>query len=142
MTIIIEPKKLLRLICIKIFTMRAKTLIQLLSLSTSLYMVSKDEDLMNKISELTKKGKQKLNNLYDDFSEDSEEQLTEKIIRTAKQAKEELDKKIEETVLKLYDKMRIAHTDDIKELRLQLDLVKKELALSEARIAQLETEAI
>ena len=83
--------------------MRAKTLIQLLSLSTSLYMVSKDEDLMNKISELTKKGKQKLNNLYDDFSEDSEEQLTEKIIRTAKQAKEELDKKIEETVLKLYD---------------------------------------
>ena len=38
--------------------------------------------------------------------------------------------------------IRIAHTDDIKELRLQLDLVKKELALSEARIAQLETEAI
>ncbi len=120
--------------------MKAKTLIQLLSLSTSLYMISKDEELMSKISEITNKGKDKLNDWYDDFSEDSEEQLTDKIVRTARQAKEELDKKIEEAVVKMYEKMHIAHTSDVKELQLQLENVTKELALAGKRIAILENE--
>ncbi|MGZ3898712.1 MAG: hypothetical protein ACXVNM_01895 [Bacteroidia bacterium] len=118
--------------------MRAKTLVQLLSLSTSLYMISKDEELIKKVSEIAQKGKEKLNNMYEDFSGNSEEELTDKILRTARQAKEELDKKIEETVTKVYEKMHIAHANDLKELEQQLALVKRELALAEARIVNLE----
>jgi polyhydroxyalkanoate synthesis regulator phasin len=119
--------------------MRAKTLIQLLSLSTSLYTISKDEELMGKISNFTKKGKDKLNDLYDDFTEDDEHTLTEKIMQKAIEAKAELDKKIEETAIKVYDKLHIAHTNEITNLQVQLEALKKELVRAEARIVSLET---
>ena len=118
--------------------MKAKTLIQLLSLSTSLYMISKDEQLMNKVGAAAKKGKEKLNELYEDFSDESEESLTDKILQKAMEAKVELEKRIEETVITVYDKMKIAHTNEIKEMQTQMNDLKKELALAEARIVHLE----
>jgi hypothetical protein len=119
--------------------MRAKTLIELLSLSTSLYMLSKDDVLMEKVSEMAKKGKEKINNLYEDLSADSEEQLTEKIMHKALQAKEELEHRIGELVVKMYDKMNIAHTNEIKNLETKLADMQKDLALAEARIVNLES---
>jgi polyhydroxyalkanoate synthesis regulator phasin len=118
--------------------MKAKTLVQLLSLSTSLYMISKDEQLMSKVGAAAKKGKEKLNDLYRDLSEESEESLTDKILQKAMEAKAELEKRIEETVITVYDKMKIAHTNEIKDLHLQLSALKKELTQLEVRIAQFE----
>jgi len=121
--------------------MKAKNLIQLLSLSTSLYMLSKDEELMNKVSDLAKKGTQKLNDFYDHVKEgDDDEQLSEKVLRTLKEAKEELDRKIEEAVIRIYEKMNIAHTNSIAALQEELNNLKKELALAEARIIHLESQ--
>jgi len=101
-------------------------------------MISKDEEFIKKVSAMAQKGKEKLNDLYEDYSENSEEELTDKILRAALQAKEEIEKKIEETVAVVYEKMRIAHTDELKKLELQLNAVKTELALAEARIVNLE----
>lgn len=42
---------------INIQCMKAKTVIELLTLSTNLYMISKDDEHMKNLSELTKKGK-------------------------------------------------------------------------------------
>ena len=121
--------------------MKAKTLVELLTLSTNLYMISKDEEFMENFSEMTKKGKKKVNDLIDEFSdgqEDSEEKLIHKFLHKAKQAKEELEKRIEEVASKVYEKMHIAHTDEVKRLSTEIETLKRELALAEARILHLE----
>ena len=119
--------------------MKAKNLLQLISLTTSLYMMSKDEKLMAKVSDMTKKGKDKLNDLYNDLTDNDEEELTEKILKKAVELKDEIETKIEETALKVYHKMKIANTDEIVNLQSQIEIVKKELALAEAKIINLET---
>ena len=55
------------------------------------------------------------------------------------QLKDEIETKIEETALKMYQKMKIANTDEIMNLQSQIEIVKKELALAEAKIINLET---
>jgi hypothetical protein len=119
--------------------MKAKNLLQLISLTTSLYMMSKDEKIMAKVSDMTKKGKDKLNDLYNDLTDNNEEELTEKILKKAVELKDEIETKIEETALKVYQKMKIANTDEIMNLQSQIEIVKKELALAEAKIINLET---
>lgn len=121
--------------------MRAKTWIELLTLSTNLYMMSKDEEFMQSLTELTRKGKEKVNDLIDDFSDASvnkEDLLVQKIMEKAKQAKEELEKKIEEIAATVYEKMHIAHTDETKRLSEEIEKLKTELLLAEARIVHLE----
>ncbi|MFI5163879.1 MAG: hypothetical protein ACHQHP_01385 [Bacteroidia bacterium] len=121
--------------------MKAKTLVELLTLSTNLYMISKDEEFMKNLSEMTEKGKKKVSDFIDDFSEEGdggEEKLVQKILVKAKQAKEELEKKIEEIAVNIYDKMHIAHTDEIKKLAEEIERVKRELALAETKIINLE----
>lgn len=119
--------------------MKAKNILQLLNLTTSLYMMSKDEKLMAKVSDMTKKGKDKLNDLYNDLTDNNEEELTEKILKKAVELKDEIENKIEQTALKVYQKMKIANTNEIKTLQSEIEMIKKELALAEAKIVNLET---
>src|SRR3974377_519011 len=121
--------------------MRAKTLIELLTLSTNLYMISKDEEFMENLSEMTKKGKQKIEDLLGEFSEegeDSEDKLIRKLLSKTKQVKEDMEKVIEEAVVRIYKKMHIAHTDQVKKLNEDIDFLKKQLALAESRIDNFE----
>lgn len=121
--------------------MRAKTLVELLTLSTNLYMISKDEEFMQNLSEMLKKGKQKAEDILDEFSgeeEEGEEKLVQKLLHKAKKAKEELEKRIEDTAVKVYDKMHIAHADEVKRLAEEIDKLKRDLALAEARLINLE----
>src|SRR5690242_9205922 len=116
--------------------MRAKNLVELLTLSTNLYMISKDEEFMQNLSEMLKKGKQKAEDILDEFSgeeEEGEEKFIQKLLHKAKQAKEELEKRIEETAVKVYQKMHIAHADEVKKLAEEIDRLKRELALAEVR---------
>ncbi|HEY4799818.1 MAG TPA: hypothetical protein VII99_12130 [Bacteroidia bacterium] len=121
--------------------MRAKTLIELLTLSTNLYMISKDEEFMENLSEMTKKGKQKIEDLLGEFSEegeDSEDKLIRKLLSKTKQVKEDMEKVIEEAAVRIYKKMHIAHTDQVKKLNEDIDFLKKQLALAESRIDNFE----
>jgi polyhydroxyalkanoate synthesis regulator phasin len=121
--------------------MRAKSFIELLTLSTNLYMISKDDEFMQNLSDMLKKGKKKAEDILHDFSEEGEEgeeQLIQKFLHKAQKAKEELEKKIEEAAVKVYEKMHIAHADEVKKLAGEVDLLRRELALAEARIVNLE----
>ncbi len=120
--------------------MKAKTILELMTLSTNLYMITKDEKLMNKISEMGAKGKEKLDDLIEGLEGDDEQKLSEKIMEKAIQAKEELEHRIGEVVVKLYDKMNIAHTAQVEKLTKQIDSLKDELVLAEARIIKLESQ--
>jgi len=119
--------------------MKARTLIELLTLSTNIYMITKDEKLLNNLNEMAQKGKVKLGELVDEFSGDeNDEKLMEKLLHKAQQAKEEFEHKMEEVAKKVYEKVNIAHTDQIKSLEAKIEQLKKELSLTETRVAQME----
>jgi len=121
--------------------MKAKTLIELLTLSTNIYMISKDEKFMANLKEMTEKGKEKVSAFAHEFSgEDEEGKLLEKFMQKAHEAKEELEHKIGQVAEKIYEKMNIAHTSQIAALNADIELLKKELSLAEARIVSLETQ--
>lgn len=119
--------------------MKAKTILELLNLSSNIYLIAKDKKLIEKISELSDKGKEKLNELKEEYLEDGEEDLfVNKLLSKLQEAKQELEIKIEEGAAKVYHKMNIAHTDQIKNLNEKIDELKKELGLLEARINHIE----
>lgn len=120
--------------------MRAKTFIDLLTLSTNLYMISKDEKFMNNLKEMAEKGKEKVSAFAGEFTaHHDEESLIERIKEKANEAREELENKIGEVAEKIYHKMNIAHTKQIEQLEGEIANLKRELALAEGRIVLLET---
>ncbi len=121
--------------------MKARTLLELLTLSTNVYMISKDEKFMDALKEMTQKGKEKFTAVAAGFSEDEEEgKLMERFMHKAHEAKEELEHKIGEIVEKTYRKMNIAHTNEIRDLNASIEVLRKELAQAEGRIGILEAQ--
>lgn len=117
--------------------MKTKTLIELITLSSSLYYLAKDTHLIERIQELsdTKSGPINGSNLDADGNE---LEFMDKIIVKASQLKEELEEKIEETVVSFYKKANIAHLDEIKALNEKLETADAAIALLEARLNHLE----
>jgi polyhydroxyalkanoate synthesis regulator phasin len=106
-----------------------------------MYMISKDEEFMQNLNEMMKKGKQKAEDIINEFTGDEEEgdeKLIQKFLHKAQKAKEELEKKIEEAATKVYEKMHIAHADELRKLAAEVARLKNELSLAEARIVNLE----
>ena len=125
--------------------MKAKTLIELLTLSSNIYLISKDEDFFKRLGEMAEKGKSKFNHLIDEFGEDGEdgeEKLIQKLLHKAKQAKEELELKMEEVAVKAYKKMHIAHTDDLKTVLERIETIEKKLNLIEVQMSNLREKKI
>ncbi len=117
--------------------MRAKTFIELMSLSATLYTIAKDKEFFERLGNMAEKGK----DFVDEFSEEDEEgetHMIQKLIEKAGQAKEEIEKKMEEVAVSVYSKMHIAHTDEIAKLEEQINNLRTEFALAEARIVSLE----
>jgi polyhydroxyalkanoate synthesis regulator phasin len=124
--------------------MKAKTFLELMTLSTNLYMLTKDEELMNKLKNMVEQGKDKINHLVSDPVHDAdgtELEFVDKLILKAHEAKEEMNQKIGEMVADLYQKMNIAHTEQIKGLQAQIEELNKALALAEARLNHLENKS-
>ena len=118
--------------------MRAKTLIEVLSLSTNLYMIAKDQEFLDNLSEMTKKGKKKLEDLLDDFGSkegDDEETLLNRFLDKVKQAREELNNKMEEAAIRVYKKLQITHTDELQKVLTRIDSLEKQINLLESRLA-------
>ena len=124
--------------------MKAKTLLELVTLSTTLYTISKETPLMEKLTALSEQGKDKINDFMSEKVVDengNEVQFLDKLVLKAHEAKEELEVKIGEMVAVFYEKVNIAHTDQLKGLELKVEQLEKELALAEARINHLEHKA-
>lgn len=121
--------------------MKTKTILELLTLSSSLYYIARDNHLLEKISEYSEKGKDNVNRILSESQLDengNELEFVDKIILKTHELKEELDEKIEELVVKLYKKINVAHLDEIKALNEKIEQLDATVALLEARLHKLE----
>ena len=123
--------------------MKTKSLIELLTLSSSIYYLLRDTELLDKIKEYTEKGKDSINHFMSESytdEEGNEMEFIEKIIMKSSEAKEELEHKIEELVAAFYKKINVAHTDEIRALNEKLEQADQAIALLEARLNKLEAQ--
>lgn len=121
--------------------MKAKTFLELVTLSSTLYTISKETHLMEKLAAMSEQGKDKINEFMKESMVDengNEMEFMDKLVSKAHQAKEELEAKIGEMVASFYEKVNIAHTDQIRSLEERIEQLGKDLALAEARISHLE----
>ena len=122
--------------------MRTKTILELLTISAGIYHFAKDTQLLERISTLSEKGKDGLNEFMGEsmLDEDGNEmEFVDKIIFKTAQLKKEFEEKVEELVAVFYEKVNIAHTDQIMALTTKLEQAAKDIALLEARLNKLET---
>ncbi|MBT8253471.1 MAG: hypothetical protein HKN00_13660 [Flavobacteriaceae bacterium] len=123
--------------------MKTKTILELLTLSTSLYHLAKETQLIDRFNEISEKGKDELNHFATEkiIDDDGNEMaFIDKIIFKTAQARQELEDKIEELIVKFYKKVNIAHTDEIRALKDQLEKCDQAIALLEARLNHLEVD--
>lgn len=121
--------------------MKTKTILELLTLSSSLYYLAKDTQFLDKISEFSEKGKDNINRIVSESQLDengNELEFVDKIILKTHELKEELNEKIEELVVKFYQKINVAHLDEIKALNEKIEALDATVALLEARLNKLE----
>ena len=121
--------------------MKTKTILEWLTLSSSIYFLAKDTQLLDRIKELSEKGKDEINKIVSEFQLDengNELEFVDKLILKTHELKEELDDKIEELVIKFYKKINVAHLDEIKALNEKLEKSDSAIALLEARLNRLE----
>jgi len=121
--------------------MKTKTLIELITLSSSLYVLARDTHLMDKLGEWSEDKAKDVNDIASEsiLDEDGHElQLIDKIKLKADQIKTELETKIEDVVSKVYKKINIAHLDEIKALKEKLEQADASIALMEARLNKIE----
>lgn len=121
--------------------MRTKTFLELLTLSSNLYVIAKDTNALEKIHEYSQKGKEAINNFASEKITDengNELEFVDKMVLKLHEAKEELEQKIESVVETVYEKMHVAHTSQIKELEDKIESLSKELSLATKKIKQLE----
>ena len=121
--------------------MKTKTILELLTLSSSLYYMAKDSRFLDKISELSEKGKDNINKIVSESQLDengNEVEFVDKIILKTHELKEELNDKVEEMVVKFYKKINVAHLDEIKALNEKIENLDATVALLEARLNKLE----
>ena len=122
--------------------MKTKTILELLALSSSLYYIARDTQLLDKVSDLSEKGKDNINKLMAEhqFDENGKElEFVDRIIAKTHELKEELNEKIEQQVVKFYKTINVAHLDEVKGLHEKLEKLDATVALLEARINHLES---
>jgi polyhydroxyalkanoate synthesis regulator phasin len=121
--------------------MKTKTILELLTLSSSIYYLARDTDFLDKISKFSEKGKETINSLSSESQLDengNELEFVDKIILKTHELKDELDDKIEEMVVAFYKKIHVAHLDEIKALNEKLEKLDAIVAILEARLNKLE----
>jgi len=121
--------------------MKTKTLLEWLTLSTSIYYLTKDSHILEKINSYSEKGRESINKMMSETQLDengNELEFLDKLILKTKQLKEELDEKIETQVAKFYKKINVAHLDEIKALNEKIEKLDMTVALLEARLNKLE----
>ncbi|MFD0836046.1 hypothetical protein ACFQ0I_09740 [Mariniflexile aquimaris] len=121
--------------------MKTKTLIELITLSSSIYVLARDTHLLEKLNEYSEKGKDNLNKMMSDSKLDengNEIEFVDQIINKTNELKEQLNEKIEELVVQFYKKINVTHTDELKALNIKLEKLESSVALLEARLNKLE----
>lgn len=125
--------------------MKAKTFLEMVTLSANLYTISKDTHLMDRLKELSEEGKDKINDFMQEKVLDengNEVPFIDRLMMRAHDAKEDLEDKIGDMVAAFYEKVNIAHVDKVNELEEKIEMLNKALALAEARLNHLESKGV
>jgi hypothetical protein len=125
--------------------MKARTLVELAAISSTLYTLSKDQELLDKLNQWAEKGKNKINSFVKEkvVDEDGRElDFLEKLSARIETSRNELEERVGELVKTTYDRMQIAHTDKIEKLEVQLDAMKKELTLLHTKLKKQEKKEV
>lgn len=123
--------------------MKTKTILELLTLSSSLYFMARDAQILDKLGDISEKGKDSINKFMEERQLDengNEMQFIEHIVSKVQELKEQLNEKIETQVVSFYKKINVAHLDEIKALNEKFEKLDATVALLEARINHLEKE--
>ncbi len=121
--------------------MKTKTFLELVSLSSAIYTLSKQTDLVDKIAAYAEKGKDKFNEfvkekMVDD--EGNELEFLDKLATRIQDAKSDLEEKIGEVMTSFYEKIHLVHTEQLNKLEQQITDLSRSLTLAEAKINRLE----
>lgn len=116
--------------------MKARTIIELLTLSSNLYLIAKDQEFFEKLKGFA--DNVKTNPETGEEHAEGDDDLLHRMMDKARQAKEELEKKMEDVAARVYKAMHIAHTDELQLRDEEIAKLRKELALAEARLNLLE----
>jgi polyhydroxyalkanoate synthesis regulator phasin len=121
--------------------MKARTLLELAAISSTLYTISKDQELLDKLNQWAEKGKEKINSFVKDkvVDEDGKElDFLEKLAARIESSRKELEERVGDLVKTTYERMQIAHTDKIEKLEQRIEQLKKEITLLQAKMAKQE----
>lgn len=122
--------------------MKTKSILELLTLSSSLYVLARDTELLERIKELSGKGIDEINKIVSESKLDdsgNELELVDKLILKTHELKEDLNEKLEELVIKFYKKINVAHLEEINGLNEKIERADMAIALLEARLNKLES---
>lgn len=121
--------------------MKTKTVVELVMLSSAIYRLAKDSELLERIQDMSEKGKDNFNKMASEtiLDEDGNPmELLDKLLYKTSQMKDEFEEKIEELVVKFYKKINVAHLDDIRALNEKVEKADMAIALLEARLNKME----
>jgi hypothetical protein len=119
--------------------MKARTLVELAAISSTLYTISKDKELIEKLNQWAGKGKEKINSFVKEksYDEDGRElDFIEKLTTRLEESRKDMENRISELVKSSYDKMNVVHTDQLAELKGQLSELRKDLNLLKSRVSK------
>lgn len=122
--------------------MKTKSILELLTLSSSLYVLARDTELLERIKELSGKGIDEINKIVSESKLDdsgNELEFVDKLILKTHELKEDLNEKLEELVIKFYKKINVAHLEEINGLNEKIERADMAIALLEARLNKLES---
>lgn len=110
-------------------TMKVRTMLRLISLGTNLYLISQDKELMEKIKAMAAAGKEKYDEIFhkDEAGEEDDEDLLSRLTEMASEMKEKMAHEMESVARKTYDKMKIAHADEVSALRAEIERLRVDL---------------
>lgn len=121
--------------------MKTKTVVELVMLSSAIYRLAKDSELLERIQDMSEKGKDNINKMATETILDDDGnpmELMDKLLYKTSQLKDEFEHKIEELVVKFYKKINVAHLDDIRALNEKVEKADMAIALLEARLNKME----
>jgi hypothetical protein len=117
--------------------MKARTLVELAAISSTLYTISKDQELLDKLNQWAEKGKEKINAFVKEKSVDEngkEMDFLEKLASRIETSRHDMEERVGELVRSSYDRMHIVHKDEIEKISHQLETLKKELAIVHTKL--------
>lgn len=121
--------------------MKARTLVELAAISSTIYTISKDKELLDKLNQWAQKGKEKINSFVNErvVDEDGRElDFIEKLTHRIEESRKELEERISELVKSTYERLNITHIDQITVMKEQLSDLKKEVTLLRTKLNRTE----